>query len=470
MSPNFLACDREQGLLLPPSLCDWLPEGHLAWFVLEAVEELDLVDFYRSYRADGHGGAAHEPEMMVALLVYAYAIGVRSARAIERRCLEDVAFRVITANQTPDHATIARFRARHERAISDLFTGVLGLCAKAGLVKVGVVAVDGTKIAAAATHHQNRSYRQIAEEILKEAGEIDAAEDELFGDARGDELPEGFRTSGERRKRLHEAKLKLEAERAAKAKKVPRDRDKRLAECRLRLEQDWELERRVVAGHARWFEAGIASDGSRRMFAARRHIKPYPLTPEPAGKINLTDPDSKNLKVSRGWVQGYNAQALVGEGQIVLAAEISTENYDTGNLEPMVATALEEFAVAGVTETPGLVLADAGYWRNDAIEKIINEHHIQTLVAPDADKRKGPRPGRYGGLYDFTREILATDAGAQLYLKRQGMVEPVFGQIKSNRGFRRFSRRGRSAVRSEWRLLTATHNLLKLHQHRLQAA
>ena len=311
MSPNFLACDREQGLLLPPSVRDLLPEGHLAWFVLEAVEEIDLVDFYRVYRADGHGGAAHEPEMMVALLVYAYSVGVRSARAIERRCLEDVAFRVITANQTPDHATIARFRARHEQAISDLFTGVLGLCAKAGLVKVGVVA---------------------------------------------------------------------------------------------------------------------------------------------------------------GWVQGYNAQALVGEGQIVLAAEISTDNYDTGNLEPMVATALQELAAAGANTTPGLVLADAGYWRNDAIEKIINEQHIQTLVAPDADKRKGPRPGRRGGLYGYTRQILATDAGAQLYLKRQGLVEPVFGQIKSNRGFRRFSRRGRSAVRSEWRLLTATHNLLKLHQHQLRGA
>jgi len=470
MSPNFLPCDREQGLLLPPSLRDWLPEGHLVWCVLDAVEELDLVDFYRGYRADGLGGAAHEPEMMVALLVYAYAVGVRSARAIERRCVEDVAFRVISANQTPDHATIARFRARHEQAIADLFTGVLGLCAKAGLVKVGLVAVDGTKIAAAATHHQNRTYRQIVEEILKEAGEIDAAEDELFGGAHGDELPEGFRTSGERRKRLHEAKVKLDAERAAKAKKVPRDREQRLAECRLRLEQDWELVRRVIADHARWFEAGIATDGSRRMNAAKRNIKPYPLPPGPAGKINLTDPDSKNLKVSRGWVQGYNAQLVVGEGQIALAAEISTENYDAGNLEPMIRTMCAELEAAGVTDRPGVVLGDAGYWKNDAIQTIVNELHIQTLIAPDADKRKGPRPGRRGGLYDHVRRILATDRGAELYLKRQGMVEPVFGQIKSNRGARRFSRRGRSAVRSEWRLLAATHNLLKLHQHRLQIA
>ena len=157
---------------MPPSLRDWLPADHLAWFVTETVDELDLEPFYVAYRADGHGRAALEPSMMVSLLVYAYSVGVRSvgvrsARQIERRCREDVAFRVITANQIPDHATIARFRVRHEAAISDLFTGVLGLCAKAGLVKVGVVAVDGTKIAASATHHQNRPYRQIAEEILK---------------------------------------------------------------------------------------------------------------------------------------------------------------------------------------------------------------------------------------------------------------------------------------------------------------
>jgi transposase len=191
VAQNFLPCDRDQELLLPPSLREWLPEDHLAWFVLDSVAELDLDGFYSAYRLDGWGAAAHDPQMMVALLLYAYSIGVRSARGIERRCSEDVAFRVITANQVPDHATIARFRARHERAISELFSGVLSLCARAGLVKVGIVAIDGTKIAAAATHHSNRSYEQIAKEILEEAGRIDAAEDELYGEARGDELPEG---------------------------------------------------------------------------------------------------------------------------------------------------------------------------------------------------------------------------------------------------------------------------------------
>src|SRR4051794_126223 len=229
--------------------------------------------------------------MMVALFVYSYSIGVRSARAIERRCRDDVAFRVICANQVPDHATVARFRARHEHAIGELFGSVLELCAKAGLVNVGIVAVDGTKIAAAATHHATRSYEQIAKEIVEEAARIDAAEDELYGEARGDELPEGLRTSGDRRKVLREAKQALDAERAAQAKPIARDRRKRLAECKRRLEQDWELERYVVSEHAKWHAAGIASDGTRRTAGARHNIKPYPLSAEPSGSINMTDPD-----------------------------------------------------------------------------------------------------------------------------------------------------------------------------------
>src|SRR3954469_20358318 len=290
MAQNFIACDREQELLLPPSLREWLPEGHLAWFVLDAVGEMDLAAFYESYRDDGWGRAAHDPTMMVALFVYAYAIGVRSSRAIERRCHDNVAFRVIAADHAPDHATIARFRVRHEAAIAELFGEVLALCARSGLVKVGVVAVDGTKIAAAATHHATRSYEQIAREILEEAARIDAAEDELFGESRGDELPEGLRISGDRRTVLREAKQALEAERAAKAKTVPRDRGERLLEGKRRLEQDWVLERHVVSEHAAWHAAGIASDGSRRMVGARHHIKPYPLKSRAGGQAQRQRP------------------------------------------------------------------------------------------------------------------------------------------------------------------------------------
>jgi len=202
------------------------------------------------------------------------------------------------------------------------------------------------------------------------------------------------------------------------------------------------------------------------MTCARANIKPYPLPERPAGRLNVTRPRLAQRKTTRGWVQGYNAQAAVTPEQIVIAAEISTESLDTANLEPMVTSAGGELRSAGVGAKPGVVLADAGYWKNEAIESIVSQG-IQTLIAPDADSRKEPRPGRRGGLYDFTRRVLATDWGKKLYLRRQGMVEPVFGQIKSNRGADRFLRRGRSAVRSEWRLLTATPNLLKLHQHRL---
>src|ERR687897_3110689 len=228
MPQNFIACDRDQPLLLPPDLREWLPEDHLAWFVIEAIDELDLEPFYAAYRADGHGASAHEPGMMLTLLAYAYCVGERSSRGIERRCREDVAFRVICVNQVPDHATIARFRVRHREALADLFGQVLGLCAEAGLVRTGVVAVDGSKFAASASDGAIRTYEQIAREILAEAGRIDEAEDEIHGEARGDELPERLTTRDGRRAWLREAKKRLEAERAAKEEPVPRDRQKRL--------------------------------------------------------------------------------------------------------------------------------------------------------------------------------------------------------------------------------------------------
>ena len=189
MGQNFIACDREQVFLMPPDVREWLPENHLAWFVIDAVEGMDLAAFYAAYRHDGHGRPAYEPTMMVALLLYAYARGIRSSRAIERACEEDVAYRVIAAQQRPDHATIARFVERHEDALAGLFAAVLGLCAQAGLARVGVVAIDGTKVLANASRDANVDYEQIAREIVAEAQAVDAAEDEAYGEARGDELP-----------------------------------------------------------------------------------------------------------------------------------------------------------------------------------------------------------------------------------------------------------------------------------------
>ena len=200
---------------MPPSLREWLPEDHLAWFVLEAVEEMDLAAFYADYRADGHGRAAYEPSMMVALVLYAYATKQRSSRGIERHCRQDVAYRVICANRVPDHATIARFVVRHEAALAGLFGSVLSLCAKAGWSSTGVVAIDGTKLAANASREANLDYERIAREIVAEARATDEAEDELYGEARGDELPEELRTREGRRRWLSEAKRELESGQAA---------------------------------------------------------------------------------------------------------------------------------------------------------------------------------------------------------------------------------------------------------------
>jgi transposase len=227
MGQRFVAGDRDQSFLLPPDVRQWLPENHLVWFVIDAVSEMRLDAFYGAYRRDGRSRPASDPAMMVGLLLYAYARGVRSSRAIERGCEEDVAFRVLAAQQRPDHATIARFVERHEQAIAGLFGEVLALCAKSGLAKVGVIAVDGTKLHANASRDENRDYEQIAREILEEAKATDAAEDELYGDARGDELPEQLRTGEGRRAWLREAKRQLEAQREREARPVPRSRPKR---------------------------------------------------------------------------------------------------------------------------------------------------------------------------------------------------------------------------------------------------
>jgi transposase len=263
MAQNFLGCDREQSLLLPPDLRDWLDEDHLAWFVIEAVEELELGSFYAAYRADGHGRAAHDPQMMVTLLVYAYCAGERSSRGIERRCREDVAFRVVTANQVPDHATIARFRIRHQEALASLFGQVLGLCAEAGLVRAGVIAVDGSKFRAAASDSATRDYEEIAAEVLGEAAAVDAAEDALHGADRGDELPGHLRSRGGRRAWLREAKERLERERAAEAAPIPRDRGERLELCRHRLVDDWQAEHEGNRAYEAYRARGVMKDGRR---------------------------------------------------------------------------------------------------------------------------------------------------------------------------------------------------------------
>ena len=452
--------------------------------------------------------------MMVALLLYAYARGNRSSRGIERACVEDVAYRVVAGNLAPDHSTIADFRRRHEQALGELFSGVLGLCARAGLGSVGVVAIDGTKVAANASRDANRDYERVAREILAEAAETDRREDELYGEARGDELPEQLRAAEGRRQALREAKRELERERAAgqaaesaageqsegtpieldrerfvtrnhgrrawtrearrllderrerEARPIARSRTERLAESKRRLEEAHRVGLEANAAFDEWRASGRRSDG-RRLGRPPRWT-PYTPPECPEGTINTTDHDSRVMRTQgQPPLQGYNAQAAANENQIVVAAELTVDSPDFGHLEPIVDAAERELERVG-SKPPEVVVADAGYWHKRQIENIV-ARGTQVLVAPDSGLRKGARPGWTGGLYDFMRRVLASDHGKALYQKRKATIEPVFGQIKFNRRIDRFQRRGRSACRSEWRLVAATHNLLKLHNHRIAA-
>jgi hypothetical protein len=334
-------------------------------------------------------------------------------------------------------------------------------------VKAQLIAIDGTKVAANASRDADRDYEQIAREILEQAKAVDQAEDERFGEARGDELPPHLSTHGGRRAWLRDAKRRHEERRAREARRVPRSRAKRLAEAKRRLEEDLEVEDRANAAYEAYRARGVAADGSRRM--APGATKPYEPPDAPAGKVNLTDPDSRLVKAMRGWIQGYNAQAAVSEEQIVLAAEVTIDSPDFGHLEPMVEATEAELDKAGVAERPEVALADAGYWHQKQMESVVGRG-TQVLIPPDSKKRKGARPGWKRGYYAFMRRVLASERGGGLYRKRQTMIEPVFGNTKFNRGCDRFRRRGRSAARCEWRLITATHNLLKLHQHTIAIA
>jgi hypothetical protein len=421
---------------------------------------------------------------------------------------------VITARRVPDHSTIAEFRRRHERALAGLFTGVLGLCRKAGLVRVGLLAVDGMKVRANASQHANRDYRRIAEELLEEAERVDREEDERFGaDRRGDERPEQLRTPEGRRVAFRQAKLELDSEqeeppaedrpsgddeagsgveldvkrlmsgpegrrgwireargqldehRAENPRPVPRSGRERLLEGKRRLEEEHQVVLDANAAYEAYRARGVMKDG--RRFG--RPPDPFAPPALPEGSVNITDPDSRNLKCPRGYKQGYNAQAVVTAEQIVVAAEINADSPDFGHLEPMITAARGQLRQIGIFHKPGVVVADAGYWHTEQMDSLAAQG-IPLLIPPDAGKRKTARPGWDGGRYTWMRYLLATENGHQLYRKRQVTVEPVFGQTVFNRKLTRFHRRGRAAVHSEWRLITATHNLLKLHTHRIAPA
>jgi transposase len=445
MAYNFLLGDRDQPFLLPPDVRDWLPEGHLAWFVRDVVDQLDLEPFLRGYRADGHGHPAYDPKTLLGVLLYAYAIGVRSSRQIQRRCVEDLAFRVLAGNQTPDHVTIARFRVRHQQALADFLVQSLRLCAAAGLVRLGLVALDGTKVAANAADKANRTLdkveREVAE-ILKQAGEADQQEDRLFGDARGDELPPGLAGKADRLARLREAKARLEAEAA---------------------ERQHRYRQRV---------AQLAAAARARGQQPRAHIKPRPRdeAPNPKATANVTDPDSRFLSTRKGSVQGYNAQAVVTEQQVVIAAELTQDANDVQQLAPLLQAVDQTLAAAQIPQRPGTLLADSGYWSIANLTSIPDAP--QLLIWPSKTGRTGkprkdgkPSASKSQGLRAAMFATLASEQGKARYALRKETVEPVFGQLKEQQGARRFTRRGLGACEAEWKLLCGTHNLLKLWRH-----
>jgi hypothetical protein len=316
-----------------------------------------------------------------------------------------------------------------------------------------------------ASQHATRDYERIARQILGEADEIDREEDAHYGQARGDELPPELATREGRQQWLRGAKRDLDEQRAVEARPIPRSRQQRLVEAKRRLDEELAVECAANTAYEHYRAHGRQKNG-RRLGAPP---KPYTPPDTPTGKINLTDLDSRNVKTRGGWMQGYNAQAAVTAGQIVIAAEISVSSPDFGLLGPVMDAALRELEAVGVTDTPGVLVADTGYWHQVQMEQIV-EHGTQVLIPPDAGNRKTPRPSWDGGLYAFMRRVLDTQLGGDLYRKRKGMIEPMFGNTKFNRGIDRFQRRGRSAARSEWRLITATHNLLKLHTHQLAIA
>jgi transposase len=443
MAYNFLRCDRDQPFLLPPDIRDWLPPEHLAWLVLDVVDQLDLTAFLAAYRSDGHGRAAYDPGVLLGVLLYGYCIGVRSSRAIERRCHEDLAFRVLAGNQVPDHVTIARFRARHEQALAGFLVESLKLCAAAGMVRVGTVALDGTKLAANAADKANRTHDKLqaeVAEILHQAAAADQHEDRLFGDARGDELPAELASKAGRLARLRRAKAKLEAEAAAR-------------------EQAYQQR---VAAHT----AAAKATGRRARTLRRRPQE----APNPKAVANTTDPCSRFLHTRSGTVQGYNAQAVTTENQLVVAAELTGEANDVHQLQPMLAATATTLAAAGINERPEVLLAGSGYWSIENVTAIPGAPEL--YIPPARHGRQGkprkdgkPSASRSDGLRAAMKAKLKSEDGKARYAKRRETVEPVFGQIKEQQGARRFLRRGLRACQAEWKLLCGTHNLLKLWRH-----
>jgi transposase len=511
MAHFYVGGDRDQQFLLPVSMADWLEAGHLAWFVIDVVAHVDTVRFHAKHPNDGVGRPAYDPDMMLALLFYAYATGLRSSRRIEAACRTDAAFRVICGSAVPDHTTICRFVVDHEAAICETFVQVLRLCAGAGLVQVGTIAVDGTKMAADAALDQTRSAEWLRGEVAKILAEVRSTDDRedaqeaLFG---WPELPAELATKKGRLTRLKAAIAVIEAadaadaaEAQARAKKAQaaaaegrkltgrKPKDPHAALARAQAEHAAAVaaaERKAAERAAK--EAAEAAAGRK---LAGRTPGPDRTVAEAAAAVeaaraaageatpvervaNTTDPDSRIMKTAKGWVQGYNCQAAANANQIVVACEVSQDANDVGLYEPMVEKTEENLAAVGVTDPVGLVTADAGYWSEDNAtgegpDRLIatQKDWKQRRAAREMGTTTGPPPGDATPLEAMEHRLRTAD-GAAAYATRSHTIEPVFGHHKENRGWHGFRRRGIAAVRSEWAFMNASHNLAKLFAHRSQ--
>jgi transposase len=462
----FRTFDLGQTLLLPPDLRDWLPEGHLARFVAEVIGEMDLSTIFAAYEGDGRGQAAYHPQMMAGLLIYGYCVGIFSSRRIERATFEDVAFRFLSGDQHPDHDTIAAFRERHLQSLKALFLQVLKLCEKAGLVQLGHVALDGTKVKANASKHKAMSFdrmckreQELAAQIaclLTQASSVDAAEDQQYGHGNtASQLPADLARAQQRLARIREAKAALESEARAAAEARKAEVDATLAE---RARQEAETGKGISG------RTPVAPD-------------PATVTPEAKDQYNFTDPESKIMLdgATKGFEQAYNAQIVVDDAhQIIVAEDLIDQANDKQQLAAMLGQVDTHLG-----RKPTVASADAGYYADrqlvDPRLEGINLH-----VPPDRQKHNLPPPPDDPPPPSATpatepqppatpktriadmRTKLRTEAGHAIYRMRKAIVEPVFGQIKQVRGFRRFSFRGKTKAGAEWSLVCMTHNLLKL--------
>jgi transposase len=426
MAKTYRPYVPEQDLLLPPSVRDWLPEGHLAYFVSDLVDQLDLSGITSGYEDEDRGYPPYHPVMLTKILLYAYCVGVFSSRKIQRRLAEDVAFRVLAAGNEPDFRTIADFRKRHLPVLQGFFEQVLGLARELGAPRVGRVALDGSKVKANASKHKAMSYdrmgtkaRQLRDEVkqlLAHADAADAADDATYGaDRRGDELPAELQRRESRLRRIREAKRALEARAKTEA----------------------------------------AATGQ-PVESAR---------PDPKAQYNFTDPESRIMKGPDGFVQAYNVQIAVDELQFIVGQTVTQDTNDKKQLLPMITTIAQQSG-----DTPTQLLADAGYC-SDANLTAIADTTIDAYISTRKQKH-GERPGpcprgplpKTATIIDRMSRKLHTKTGAAVYAARKGIVEPVIGQIKQARGFRQFLLRGFEKVQGEWSLVCTTHNMLKLYR------